>query len=72
VDELNPRTPKALDVCFKQRVQGCVNKVMARLRAISKYARHPTRQRQLQRVVEGDQIIEQAIAGFEARMWRAG
>jgi hypothetical protein len=39
---------------------------------MSKYTRHPTRQRQLQRVVEGDQVIEQAIAGFEARMWRVG
>lgn len=54
------------------RAQRRVDKAMARLRIMSKYARHPTRQRQLQRVVEGDQVIEQAIAGFEARLWRAG
>jgi hypothetical protein len=54
------------------RAQRRVDKAMARLRTMSKYARHPARQRQLTRVVEGDQVIEQAIAGFEARLWHAG
>jgi putative heme-binding domain-containing protein len=40
---------------------------MAKLRSMSKYARHPTRQRQLQRVEEGDQVIEQ-VAGLKGEV----
>ncbi len=49
-----------------------VEKAMARLRAMSKYAQHPTRQRQLQRVEDGDQVIEEALAGFEAKLCHVG